>query len=276
MSPNVLPKSLWSKSIGRWGRRERAGFDGKVVFITGGAGGIGAALKAAFVSGGADVITADLPGTGADVDLDVRDSTATAAAIDSLPRIDVVVANAGIGVGGLVEDIDVADWDRTIDINIRGVVNTVLPAYARMRVNGSGHIVLIASLAGLAPTPLLTPYAMSKAAVVNFGTSLRHEAARHGIGVTTVCPGPVETPLLDVAGATPGTNVRRHLQASAGRPIAASKLAAAILDGVEGNRQVVTPGRAKVLSAVSRHAPRLANWQIGVGLRKELDAARRA
>ena len=134
-------------------------------------------------------MTADLPGTGADVDLDVTDADAVAATIAGLERLDVAVANAGIGVGGLVEDIERIGWDRTIDVNIRGVVNTVLPAYARLREQASGQLVLTASFAGLAATPLLTPYAMSKAAVVNLGASLRPEAARHGVGVTTVARG---------------------------------------------------------------------------------------
>ena len=60
----------------------------------------------------------------------------------------------------------------------------------------------MASMAGLAGLPLLTPYAMTKYAVVGLAQSLRPEAARHGVGVTAVCPGPVETPLLDEVGRT--------------------------------------------------------------------------
>jgi NAD(P)-dependent dehydrogenase (short-subunit alcohol dehydrogenase family) len=244
---------------------------GKTAFITGGAGGIGTALSSALRAAGATVVTADL--AGADVDLDVTDAGAVAEAITGLDRLDVVVANAGIGVGGLVEDIARADWDRSIDVNIRGVVNTVLPAYARLREQGSGQIVLVASLAGLAGTPLLTPYAMTKAALVNLGASLRPEAARHGIGVTTVCPGPVETPLLDEDSPTPGTSVRRYLVASAGKPITPEALADQVLDAVRKDRALVIPGRAKLLWRLSRFAPNLTNGQIAKGMQKELDAA---
>jgi len=154
---------------------------GAAAFVTGGSGGIGRALTAAFRAAGMSVVTADLPGTGADVDLDVTDAEATSQAIAGLDRLDVVVANAGIAVGGLVEDIERVDWDRCIEVNIRGVVNTVLPGYARLREQGSGAVVLTASLAGLVGAPLLTPYAMSKAAIVGLGNGLRPEAARHGV-----------------------------------------------------------------------------------------------
>lgn len=245
--------------------------NGKVVLVTGGAGGIGAALGTVFRGAGAEVVSADL--AGGDVDLDVTDAAACAAAIGGLDRLDVVVANAGIGVGGLVEDLDRSGWDRSIDVNIRGVVNTVLPAYERFRQQGSGQIVLMASLAGLAATPLLTPYAMTKAAIVNLGASLRPEAARHGVGVTTVCPGPVETPLLDEASPTPGTSVRRYLVASAGKPIAPEALADQVVDAVRKDEALVIPGRAKLLWRLSRFAPNATAKQIAKGLQKELAAA---
>ena len=245
---------------------------GKSIFITGGTGGIGSALAEAFRSAGATVVTADLPGTGADVDLDVTDADACQAAIDALERLDVVVANAGIGIGGLVEDLDRGAWERTIDVNIRGVVNTVVPGYASLRSQGSGQIVLVASLAGLAGTPLLTPYAMSKAAIVNLGASLRPEAARHGVGVTTVGPGPVETPMLDADSVTPGTSARRYLVASAGKPLTPAALAGLVVDAVRKNRAQVIPGRAKLLWRLSRFAPNLTNGQIAKGMAKELEA----
>lgn len=244
------------------------------MFITGGAGGIGGALADAFGAAGATVVTADLPGRGADLDLDVTDADAMAAAVTALDHLDVVVANAGIGVGGLVEDIDRAGWDASIEVNIRGTVNTVLPAYARLRAQGSGSIVLMASLAGLAGTPLLTPYAMTKSAVVGLAASLRPEAARHGVGVTVVCPGPVETPLLDETSPTPGTSVRRYLTAAAGPPIAPAQLAALVSDAVRKDRAKVIPGRARLLWRLSRFAPDLTDRQIAKGMHQELDAAR--
>ena len=249
--------------------------NGTTVVVTGGTGGIGSALVDGFRGAGATALAADLPGTGADLEVDVTDAAGMAAALAALDRLDVVVANAGIGVGGLVEDIDPDGWERSIDVNIRGVVNTVLPAYARLREQGSGAIVLMASLSGLVGTPLLTPYAMTKAAIVNLGASLRPEAARHGIGVTTVCPGPVDTPLLDARGATAGTDVRRYLTAAAGTPVSAATLADAVLDGVRRNRGLVVPGRAKLLWRLSRFVPNVTGREIAKGMHEELEAADR-
>lgn len=243
---------------------------GAHVLITGGAGGIGRALAEAFTTADAVVVTADLAGRGADLDLDVTDGPAVAAAIDGMTRIDVVVANAGIGVGGCAEDVPAADWARSIEVNIAGTVNTVLPAYRRMREQGSGTIVLMASVAGLVGTPLLSAYAMTKAAMVGLGASLGPEARRHGVGVLTVCPGPVETELLDADSHTPGLSVRRYLTAAAGRPMAPSELATMVVRATERGSVLLTPGRAGLLGALARHAPRATAWQVRRNLDREL------
>lgn len=244
----------------------------KAVLVTGGMGGIGQALVTAFRSAGATPVTVDLPGTGADHEVDVTDAEAIDASITGLPQLDIVVANAGIGIGGLVEDMGRDAWERTIDVNIRGVVNTVLPAYARMRDQGSGAIVLVASLSGLVSTPLLTPYAMSKHALVGLGASLRPEAARHGITVTTVCPGPIDTPLLDRPAETEGLDARRYLTAAAGTPLAPSALADEVVAGVRKGKPLVIPGRARLLWRLSRFAPRLTAGEIAKGMDAELKA----
>ena len=251
--------------------------NGSVVMITGGQGGIGLAMAAAFTAAGAIVVSTDLAGRRADMELNVTDAAATTAVmrriVEEHGRLDIVIANAGIGVAGVVDDIDAAAWQRTIDVNILGTVNTVCAALPILSAQGAGSIVLIASLAGLAGTPLLTPYAMSKAAVVGLGESLRPEAARHGVGVTLVCPGPVETALLDETAATPGVSVRRYLTAAAGTPISAAALAEAVLAGVRRNRALVVPGRAAMMWRVNRLFPRVVRRVSAAGMRKELRAA---
>ena len=144
----------------------------------------------------------------------------------------------------------------------------------RIPVIAAIQVVLMASLAGLAGTPLLTPYAMTKSAIVGLATSLRPEAARHGIGVTVVCPGPVETPLLDEPSTTPGGDVRRYLVASAGKPMAPSALADLVIDAVRKDKAKVIPGRAKLLWRLSRFAPNLTDREIAKGMHNELEAAR--
>ena len=84
-----------------------------------------------------------------------------------------------------------------IDVNIRGVVHGVAAAYPVMIRQGSGHIVNTASMAGLVPAGRLTSYAMTKHAVVGLSLALRSEAAARGVDVLVVCPGAVETPILD-------------------------------------------------------------------------------
>src|SRR5689334_10053440 len=120
-----------------------------VVVVTGAAGGIGAAIAAGFGRAGATVIGTDLPGRGADVALDVTDLNAVRHVCGEIRatrgRLDVVVANAGIGVGGLVEDVTADDWRRSIDVNIRGTANTVQVAYPILVQQRRGALVLMAS-----------------------------------------------------------------------------------------------------------------------------------
>jgi len=242
-------------------------FDGQVAVVTGAASGIGKALATALAAEGAVVELADLDGDGAreaaaelsvqatggpatGSAVDVTDADAVAALIGSVVdrhgRIDVLCNNAGIGAGGPVEQLGVADWRRVVDVDLYGVVHGVQAAYPVMVAQGSGHIVNTASLAGLVPSPLLTPYAAAKAGVVGLSLSLRVEAAAYGVGVTVVCPGPVETPLLDQRGPGASVNVRKLLTNSLGEPYPSAALAADVLDGVVENRAlVVAPASAR-------------------------------
>ena len=253
---------------------------GAVALVTGGAGGIGTATSKALKAAGVGVVTADLPDRGADVVVDVRDleamQKAVTATIEQHGRLDVVVANAGIAVGGLVQSFDVDAWRRTIDINMWGCINAVLAAYPHFVEQRRGHIVFVASLAALVPTPLLVPYATAKSAVFALANGLRPEAARYDVGVTVVCPGPVETPLLDTGGAhgeVHGVDARRYLTSAAGKALPPGAVANAIVDGIRKNRAVVAPGRAGLLWRVARMSPALAEKLVAKGMRDELKAA---
>ena len=227
-----------------------------VALVTGAAGGIGAATTARLRNAGATVIAADL--AGADVGLDVTDLAKARATVDGIVaahgRLDLLVACAGIGIAGLVEELDDTAWDRSIAVNLTGTINTVRAAYDVMRPASRGQLVAVASLSGLLPTPLLTSYATTKGGVVSFMTSLRPEAARHGIGATAICPGPVDTGLLDVGGAG-GIDVRRYLTNAAGPAIAPTAVADAIMAGIRRNRAIVVPKRARVLHLAARLSP---------------------
>lgn len=250
---------------------------GSVAVVTGGGRGLGLSIVQELRTRGASVTSLDVA-PGSDVVVDVTDPAAVRAAIDEVHgragRLDVVVANAGVGVAGLVDDLDLAAWDRCIDVNMRGTVHTLVAAWPHLRARDASAFAIVASLSGLVPTPLLTPYATTKTALVGLARSLRPEGARHGIRVTVACPGPVDTPMLDERSATPGTSVRRFLTAAAGMPLPAARVARAIVDGIERNRAVVTPGRARALWLAQRASPGATDWQIGRLLTAELDRAR--
>jgi NAD(P)-dependent dehydrogenase (short-subunit alcohol dehydrogenase family) len=247
-------------------------FADRTAIVTGAGSGIGAALARALSAAGADVVHADIDGRAAErearggrsAEVDVTDAAAVQRLVDDVVeragRLDLMFNNAGIGVGGEADLIPLEDWDRIIDVNIRGVVHGVAAAYPVMLRQGSGHIVNTASLAGLVPAGLLTPYAMTKHAVVGLSQSLRVEAAARGVRVTVVCPGVVETPLLDSEDPVGSFDVRRYLTVDQGvrHPMSPTDLATEVLEGVAKNRGVVVaPAQARVAWRLGRLAPRL-------------------
>jgi NAD(P)-dependent dehydrogenase (short-subunit alcohol dehydrogenase family) len=183
-------------------------FSGKTAVITGGASGIGRAIGAELVRRGAEVVLADIQHEMAEaaakemgakaraVHVDVRDYAAVERLFADVPRIDYVLNNAGSGIFGEAHLYEARDWDFSIDLNIRGVVNVVRASYPRMIAQGHGHIVNTASVAGLMTTPFLSAYAMTKHAVVGLSKAMRVEGARYGVRVSALCPGAIRTPLL--------------------------------------------------------------------------------
>ena len=260
--------------------RERAGMKGKTAVVTGGGSGIGRALCLAMAKRGARVIVTDINGESAGRvaaecgpgaiarTLDVREAQAVQAAIDETVRdhgaIDYLFNNAGIGVAGEVDEIPLAGWDLIIDVNLRGVIHGVAAAYPHMVQQGFGHIVNTASLAGLGGTPLMAPYCTTKHVVVGLSTSLRHEAKARGVRVSVLCPGSIETPLLDskhIYGTEYDVwvpNVRRYLGRLSGPPYPADKLAEETLAAVERNLGIIViPARARRIWRISRYFPSL-------------------
>ncbi len=188
---------------------------GKVAAITGAASGIGRETALEMARRGADVAICDideegLKGVGVEIEtlgrralclpVDVANAEQMRGfadrAFDDLGRVDIVVNNAGIGIGGLFVDVPLEEWDTIFGINLKGVVHGCYFFLPRMIEAGGGHIVNIASLAGLVQTPGMSAYATTKFGVVGFSESLRAEVADHGIGVSAICPGIINTPIV--------------------------------------------------------------------------------
>lgn len=180
----------------------------KVVLITGGARGIGAAVGSVAATRGAQVVLLDrdgdaaaqtaasLPGDHLGVYADVTDAasieTAVAAAVTRFGGIDVVVANAGIGEAGTVATRSAEELLRTIDINLSGVVRTVHAALPHV-IERRGYLLLVSSAAALKNVPGGSCYAAAKAGVDAFGGALRLEVAHKGVDVGVVHPAWIRT-----------------------------------------------------------------------------------
>ncbi len=252
-------------------------FHGRTAVVTGGGSGVGAAFTRALTAAGAEVLCADIdlagaaqvvagasgPGRATAVRLDVTDADAVedavAAFVADHGRLDLVFNNAGIVIAGETHLQSRADWDRIIDINLRGVVHGVLAAYPRMIEAGSGHIVNTASAAGLMPAGLMTSYAATKHAVVGLSLALRTEAKAHGVGVTVVCPSAVETPILD-KGSLDGFDGRRFfLEAEkTSQAYDVDRLAHDVLRAVAKNRAlVIVPAKTRMGWRIGRLSPAL-------------------
>lgn len=236
-------------------------YDGKVAVVTGGASGIGAALVHALRAEGAVVIAADLaPGPG-DVSLDVTDATAVQRLVDDVVaehgRLDLLFNNAGITFIGETQDVTLDQWNKIIDVNIRGVVHGVAAAYPQMIRQRSGHIVNTASMGGLMAAGLITSYVTTKHAVVGLSAALRSEAAAYGVGVTVVCPAAVDTPILDQGeiGRISGRDF--YLKGQGVRhPVAPAALAARVLAAIPADEAIVIePVQARMAYRLQRLAP---------------------
>jgi NAD(P)-dependent dehydrogenase (short-subunit alcohol dehydrogenase family) len=188
----------------------------RVAVVTGAGGGIGAALAEALAEEGMHVVVADLDGDAVERVADevrgrgrralaVATDVSKREALDELARrtwdefgaCHLLCNNAGVLVLGPLEERSDLDWQWVIGVNLLGVVHGIQAFVPRMlRQEGEGHIVNTASISGLVAFPLVGVYSTTKYAVVGLSESLRADLAKHGIGVSVLCPGGVQTRIL--------------------------------------------------------------------------------
>ena len=185
----------------------------KVALVTGGAGGIGAAVCERLAASGHVVGVLDLEATRAEatagqlggdghlgIGVDVADTDAVRAAVEraesELGPTDVLINVAGWDRFVAFVDTTPDFWDQVIDINYRGTLNTVHAVLPGMIDRERGRIVSVASDAARVGSSLESIYAGAKGAVISFSKSIAREVAKHGISVNVVCPGPTDTPLI--------------------------------------------------------------------------------
>lgn len=188
------------------------GLEGHVVVVVGGASGIGRATAAGFVDEGASVIIWDSSPSVVDVaaeldncagvQLDICDGTAVREAAATCsdafgPPLHLVHA-AAIGSGQFgspFTNLQPDDWNRVLDVNIRGLTNVAHAVVPLLTDAGDGSVTIVASVAGQIGSPTDPPYSASKAANINFMQVMARDLAEHGVRVNAVCPGMVKTPL---------------------------------------------------------------------------------
>jgi NAD(P)-dependent dehydrogenase (short-subunit alcohol dehydrogenase family) len=257
------------------------GFENAVAIVTGGGMGLGEALCEELGRLGATVVVADLDADAAAqvaerlersgfparaVHVDVANHTDVAQLIDgtvaAYGRLDYLINNAGIAIGGDSRDLSIEQWRRVLDVDLMGVVHGTVCAYQVMTRQGHGHIVNISSLTGLIPQPGNTPYCTSKHGIVGLSLSLRFEGADLGVKVSAVCPGDMKTKIYDNMVVM---NMPREQVATLSRrthylmpQMSAQDAARAILFGVTRNRAlIVFPTAVQVIWHLYRWFPSL-------------------
>ncbi len=259
--------------------------NGKRALVTGAGGGIGASLAVALAKAGCDLTLLDkneaglhatmsaVSAAGGSAAPHVVDLTDTAA-IKALPdhllgqdgRLDLLVNNAGVALGGRFEDTDLADFEWVMDINLRAVVHMTHAFLPALRQSTQAQIVNVSSLYGLVAPPGQTAYCASKFGVRGFSESLRHELIGSPIGVTLVHPGGVATGIARNARVSskidPADVERGRLAMERVLRLSPDKAAATIMRGIEARAwRVIVGSDAKAAALIQRMAP-VGYWPI--------------
>ena len=236
------------------------------VLITGAASGLGLELAREFLAAGDEVIATDihsetpesvrsLPGSWTYRSLDVTSDADWASAASDVTRVDVLVCNAGIAVGGSIEATSIESWQRIIDINLLGVVRgcrAFVPNIPR-----GGQIVITASAAGLVHGPQMSAYNATKAAAVAVGETLDAELRSRGIATSVICPQFFKSGLADSL-----SGEDAHADELARKLLSTTRLTSEIIAkramrGIRARRTVITPDAFATLAWYSKRYTRV-------------------
>lgn len=267
-------------------------FAGKKILITGAGSGIGRATALELATAQAHLILCDLNATAAaataaqcrelgasteshTVDVaDWDDMQALAARVEKQHgALDILINNAGVGLGGDFLSTPISDWQWVLGINLMGVVHGCKLFAPAMVAAGRGHIVNLASAAGYYAAPDMTAYAASKHAVMGLSEALRAEMAEFGVGVSAICPGVINTNIV-AAGRMHGATGAAQAKIAAfyrRRNYGPELVARAIISAILHNRAVtpVSP-EAWAMYGAKRFTPTLLDWANRSPLLKKL------
>lgn len=260
-------------------------FKNKVALITGAGSGIGQATALELARRGAELWLVDINETGLEDTANqiksfggrcqtqlcnVGSSTdmkkLAKRVHDTHPALDILINNAGIGVAGRFVDTSLKTWNKVLDVNVKGVMLGCHLFAPNMIEQGSGHIVNVASAAAFIAAKDMPVYSMSKSAVLGFSESLRADLHEYGIGVSAVCPGIINTPIVANSvfegkiGAS-DTVKNKAMEFYKKRNYTADKVALGIIDAIEHNLAVrpISP-EAWAMYWAKRWVPGVVDW----------------
>jgi short-subunit dehydrogenase len=252
-------------------------FNGCVAVITGAASGIGRELAVVLARDRCTLVLSDINREGLEKTLELVEKAGGAGEIylcdvsdfdhvmgmadhcfSRWERVDILINNAGVASTGVTGIIPMEDWKWLFSINFWGVIHGCHAFIPRMKMQNRGHILNVASIAGIISSPEMGPYNASKAAVISLSETLRSELAPADIGVSVLCPSNIKTNLLDKMRYT---DEYQRFIANTGfdhARITAAKAAEITVNAMKKNRLYIIPqGSAKAVWLWKRFAPAL-------------------
>lgn len=246
----------------------------RIVLITGAGAGLGEAMTERFVQSGATVVACDLHHDRVDgmakrlgdrvvpIEMDVTSEADWASLMAKvqadLGRVDVLINNAGVAAAGKLEDTPMDDWRWVMEIDLMGVVLGCQAVLPMLRQQQKGHIINVASVAGLAAAPEINAYGTAKAAVIAMSEMLRAEVKGDGIEVSALCPAFVKTRLTETMRASEDHfehKVKRWMERSG---VSAQDVAQVVYRAIEKPKfMLLTHPETKWLWRLKRWAPEL-------------------